>query len=218
MCCRYRLSTGLLASLLVNLETPPLLLEDLGVMGSGRRAVGVQWVFSTASDPHFPFPDAWMSACVTPLSRLGAGVKAGRDLGGGVLCFLAVSVVRILCSCSWAEGRAGEAPRSAGKATAAVLLDEGVFLKEAREEGGLFPSTLSDTCLTLFDDTMRLLAAERVSLGLRGEGVAGVTCLGVLFFIMDGGVLMADTLTFCKTIDGVFVRIFLVADALIVFI
>lgn len=99
----------------------------------------------------------------------------------------------------------------------AVLLDEGVFLKEAREEGGLFPSNFRDTCLALFDDTMRLLAAERVSLGLRGDGVAGVVFLGVAFFMMDGGISVTDTLTFFKTTDGVFVRAILVADVLVVF-
>ncbi|MPC11377.1 hypothetical protein E2C01_004040 [Portunus trituberculatus] len=96
-------------------------------------------------------------------------------------------------------------PRSAGKAVAAALLDAGVFLKEAREEGGLLPSTLRDTCLALLEDTMRLLAAERVSLGLRGDGLAGVACLGLSFF-MDGGVLMADTFIIFTTMDGVFVR------------
>lgn len=155
----------LLLILLLNRDTlPPLALEDFGVTGSGALAVGVepgqgsQWLSSIASEPHLPLPDTWISALVTTLPKLGVAVTAGvctralRGVGWVLRFFWADAMLTlILCSCVRAEGSSGEAPRSSGARTATIFLDDGVFLKDAIEDGGLLPSIFNDTCLTLLE-------------------------------------------------------------------
>lgn len=61
---------------------------------------------------------------------------------------------------------------SSGGDTAGALLEDGVFLKEAMEEGGLFPLTTTFRLLVMW-----LLAVERTSRLFCGDADLGDTTL-----------------------------------------
>lgn len=186
--------------------------------GSGGRAEGVescteeesQWFARVPSESHLSVAVAWMSACVTTLPRVGLAADLlavrERDLRGVALALWRRSWAKamlslILLSCLRADGRSGDSPRSLGGMASGALLEDGVFLKEAKEEGGLIPCS---TTLKLFVlmSLMWLLAVERTSRRFCGDGDLGDATLAEereRFFVLIGG-----DLTFFATTVGVF--------------